>query len=130
MKKLIAILLILSTPAYADNAIKVKTGDIVQPTFDQGTLLDKEKAEKIKDQLIERDGFEKENLSYKKSVDLYEANKTIYQEENTLLLNRNIELTKTLNNSRQTNDWVKVGYFLLGVGVTGLAVYGAARLTK
>lgn len=130
MKKLIAILLILSTPAYADNAIKVKTGDIVQPTFDQGTLLDKEKAEKIKDQLIERDGFEKENLSYKKSVDLYEANKTIYQEENTLLLNRNIKLTKTLNDSRQTNDWVKVGYFLLGVGVTGLAVYGAARLTK
>lgn len=130
MKKLIAILLMLSTPAYADNAIKVKTGDIVQPAFDQGTLLDKEQAGKIKDQLIERDGFEKENLSYKKSVDLYESNKKIYQDENSLLLNRNIELSKALNDSRETSSWTKIGYFVLGIGVTGIAVYGASRLAR
>lgn len=128
MKKLIALLLILSTPAYAGNAIKVKTGDVVQPTFDQGTLLDKEQADKIKDQLIERDGFEKENTSYKKSVELYEANKVIYQQENTLLLNRNIELSKAVNDSRSRSTWEVIGYVVLGIGITAIAVKGASSL--
>lgn len=130
MKKLIALLLIISTPSYADNAVKVKTGDIVPKEYDGGTLLDSQKAEKIKDQLIERDAFEKQNKSYEKSIDLYKANEQLYQDQNTILLNRNIELTKTLNDTRTTSDWAKIGYFLLGVTITGVAVYGASRLTK
>ena len=47
-----------------------------------------------------------------------------------MLLNQNIELTKTLNDTRETSDWVKVGYFVLGIAVTGAAVYGASKLSK
>lgn len=129
MTKIIAILLIIKQ-AYAGSAITVRTGDVVKPEFNEGTLLDKEQANKIKDQLIERDSLEKQNNSFEKSIELYKKNEKLYQDENSLLLNRNIELTKTLNDTRQTSDLVKVGYFLLGVTVTGLAVYGASRLTK
>lgn len=130
MKKLIALILIISTPVHADNAIKVKTGDVVTKEFDGGTLLDLQKAEKIKDQLIERDAFEKQNKSYEKSIELYKSNESLYQQQNDILLNRNIELTKTLNDTRTTSDWAKVGYFLLGVTITGVAVYGASKLSK
>ena len=130
MKKLLVLLLVLSTPAYADSAIKVHTGDVVAPAYDQGTLLDVEKAVKIRDQLVDGDSCKKENESFQKSIDLYKSNETLYQGENTLLLNRNIELSKTLNDSRETSDWVKVGFFALGVVITGTAVWGASRLAK
>lgn len=130
MTKFIAILLILSTPAYADNAITVKTGYVVPPEYNGGTLLDSEKAEKIRDQLIERDGFEKENESYKKSIEYYKSNELIYTKQNDILLSRNIQLTETLNDSREMSGWTKVGFFVLGVAVTSAAVYGASRLVK
>lgn len=130
MNKLLALLLILAQPVYADNAIKVHTGDVVKPEFNEGTLMDKEKAEKIRDELIEKDALVKEKESYEKSIKLYEENKTIYQVENDMLLHRNIELSKALNDARETSDWVKVGYFVLGVAITGVAVYGAAKIAK
>jgi len=126
LTKLIALLLIISTPAYAGNAITVKTGDIVPPAFNEGTLLDKEQAGKIKDQLIERDGFEKENKSYQKSIELYKANETIYQSQNEILLNRNIKLSESLNSSRSTSTWEVIGYMALGA----LTLYGGSRLTR
>lgn len=126
MKKIISLLLILSTPAYADQAVLVKTGDIVQLQFDHGTLLDQEKANKIKDQLIERDALQKENESFQKSVELYKNNQKLYQEENDLLLNRNIELTRTLNDTRSTSSWEKIAYVILGAGL----IYGASRITR
>ena len=130
MNKLISILLILSTPAYAGNAVKVHTGDVVTKEYNEGTLLDKEQAERIKDQLIERDAFEKENASYKKSVELYKSNEVILSNQKDLLLNQNIKLTETLNDQRDMSEWTKAAYFVLGVAVTGLAVYGASRLAK
>lgn len=126
MTKLIALLLILSTPAYAGNAITVKTGDVVSPAFNEGTLLDKEQANKIKDQLIERDGFERENQSYKRSIELYDKNSLIYQNQNDLLLNRNIQLTESLNKSRTTSTLEIIGYMVLG----GLVIYGGSRVTR
>jgi hypothetical protein len=130
MKKLLSLLLIISTPAYAGNAIKVHTGDVVTKEFNEGTLLDKEQAERIKDQLIERDAFEKESASYKKSVELYKNNEVILSNQKDLLLNQNIKLTETLNDQRDMSEWTKVGYFVLGIAITGAAVYGASQLSK
>lgn len=130
MNKILYLLLMISETTYAASAITVHTGDVITKEFNEGTLLDKEQANKIKDQLIERDAFEKENKSYEKSIELYKANEKLYQDQNSLLLNRNIELTKTVNDTRQTSDWVKVGYFVLGVTITGAAVWGASKLAK
>lgn len=128
MKKLVALLLILSTPAYADNAITVHTGDVVSKEFNEGTLLDKGQANKLKDQLIERDGFEKQNESYKKSVELYKTNEAILYNQKDTLLNQNMELSKTLNDTRTTSNWERFGYVLLGVAITAVAVKGASSL--
>ena len=125
MKKLIALLLIISLPAHADQAQPIKAG---QPAPYDGTVLDKEKAGKIKDQLIERDEFQRLNDSYQKSIDIYKANETIYNQENSLLLSRNVELSKALNDAKATSDWTKVGYFVLGIVVVSAGVYGASKL--
>ena len=124
--KFIAILLLISQTAMAGNAITVKTGDVVSPAFNEGTLLDKEQANKIKDQLIERDGFERENQSYKRSIELYDKNSVIYQNQNDLLLNRNIQLTESLNKSRTTSTLELIGYMALGA----LIIYGGSRVTR
>ena len=124
--KFIAILLLFSQTAMAGNAITVKTGDVVSPAFNEGTLLDKEQANKIKDQLIERDGFERENQSYKRSIELYDKNSVIYQNQNDLLLNRNIQLTESLNKSRTTSTLEIIGYMALGA----LVIYGGSRVTR
>lgn len=116
--------------ALADNAMTVKTGDVVTKEYDGGTLLDKEKANKIKDELIEKDGLVRTNESLNRSVQLYRANEIIYNDQKKMLIDQNVELTKTLNDTRETSTFTKVAYFLGGVALTGLAVYGASRLAK
>ncbi len=128
MIKLISLLLITAQPVYADQAIKVHTGDVVKPEFDQGTLLDAQKADKIRDQLIDGDACQKEKESFQKSIELYRQNETLYTEQKNILLNSNIELSKALNESRSTSNWERLGYVLLGIGITAVAVKGAASL--
>ncbi len=133
MKLLITSLLIFVftvQTALADKAITVETGHVVTKEYDQGTLLDKEKSRKIRDELIEKDGLVKLNESLNKSIDLYKSNEEIMLKQKDLLLNQNIELTKTLNDTRSVSGWEKVGYFILGVAITGAAVYGASKLAK
>lgn len=133
MKQIITTILILTftiQSAFADQAVTVRAGDIIKPEYDKGTLFDREKAEKIKDELIEKDGLVKQVESYDKTIKLYRSNEEILNGQKDMLLKQNIELTKTLNDTRETSDWLKVGYFVLGIGVAGIAVYGASRLSK
>jgi hypothetical protein len=134
MKKTIIMILlssvILNPVAAADSALKVKAGEAVPKQYDQGTLLDPGQASKIKQQLQDADDCTKENKSYQKSVELYKSNETAYQDENTLLLNRNLSLSKSLNDAKETSDLTKILYFGLGVVITGGAFYGASKLVK
>jgi len=116
--------------ALADQAVTVRAGDVIKPEYDRGTLFDREKAEKVKDELIEKDGLVKQVESYDKTIKLYRSNEEILNGQKDMLLKQNIELTKTLNDTRETSDWLKIGYFVLGIGVAGIAVYGASRLSK
>lgn len=122
--------LITSNICYADNAIKVQTGYIVPKEYNDGVLMDKERAEKIRDELIEKDALVKINESLNKSVILHRSNEDILTNQNKMLLNQNIEVTKALNESRETSTITKIGYFLGGVIITGAAVYGASRLVR
>lgn len=127
MKFILILLLIVSQPAFADTAINVSKGEIVPY---EGTLMDKERSKKIRDELIDKDALEKTNESLNKSILLYKANEEQYMGQKKLLVDQNIELTKVLNDTRETSGWLKVGYFVLGMAVTGLAVYGATKLAK
>jgi hypothetical protein len=130
MKTLIVLLLIISTPAFADGAITVHKGDVVSPAYDGGSLLNKEKAKKLENQLIDGDACAKENDSYQKSVNLYKSNEIIYNQENSLLLGRNVDLSKALNDAKSTSDLTKILYFTLGIAITGLGIYGAKAALK
>lgn len=121
---------LMTSVCYADNVIKVQTGHVVTKEYNEGVLMDREKADKVRDELIEKDALVKTNESLNKSLILYRSNEDILNGQKKLLLDQNIELTKTLNDTRETSTLVKVGYFIGGVALTGLAVYGATRLAK
>lgn len=133
MKLLIAVILVFAMTiqaALADSAITVKEGFVVPKEYNQGTLMDKDKAEKVRDELIEKDVLQKTNDSLNKSLLIHRSNEDILNNQKDMLIKQNIALTETLNDSRETSGWVKVGYFVLGIAVTSAAVYGAAKLAK
>lgn len=126
----ILIFLFTIQTAIADTAITVKTGDTVAKEYDGGLLMDKEKTTKIKQELIEKDGLVQLNESLNKSIKLYRSNEDILLEQKDTVLKQNIELSKTLNETRTVSGLEKVGYFILGVAVTGAAVWGASKLAR
>lgn len=113
--------------AIAGNAVELDKG---QPAPFPGTLLDKESSNKVKNELIEKDALQKTNESLNRSIKLYRDNEDILADQKDMLIKQNIELTKTVNDTRETSGWVKVGYFVLGIAVTSAAVYGASKLSK
>lgn len=113
--------------AIADTAVNINKGE---PAPYTGVLLDLEKAEKIRDELIDKDTLQKTNESLNKSILLYKSNEEILSNHKNLLLNQNMELTKTLNDTRETSGWVKAAYFVLGMAATGAAVHFATKLTR
>ena len=125
MKTLLILLLIFTQVGYANQATDIKKD---QPAPYDGVIMDKEKANNVKNELIEKDGLEKTNESLQKTITLYGKNQDLYEQKSDMLLKQNIELTKSLNDTRKMNDLEKIGLFVLGVAVTGLAVYGASRL--
>lgn len=127
MKALIILMLLIAQPVFADTAQNISKG---QPAPYDGVIMDKERSEKVRDELIDKDALVKTNESLNKSIKLYQSNEDILNGQKQLLLNQNIELTKTLNDTRETSTLTKVGFFLLGVAVTSAAVYGATRLAK
>lgn len=130
MKKILSLILLSSIfihPALVDQAIDLKEGQIAPYA---GTLLDKEKANKVKNELIEKDGLKEDNTSLNKQLIYYKSNEDLLNKKGDMLLNQNIEMTKVLNDARNTSTLEKIGFFVLGVVVTGAAVYGASRLTR
>jgi hypothetical protein len=127
MKYLLIALLIIPQPVFADAVTNIEKG---QPAPYSGVLMDKQKAEKVRDELIEKDALVKINESLNKSIILHRNNEDIITNQNKMLLNQNIEVTKALNETRETSTITKIGYFLGGVIITGAAVYGASRLVR
>jgi hypothetical protein len=130
MKQILSLILISSIfihPAFADQAIDLKQGQIAP--YD-GILLDKEKANKVKNELIEKDGLKQDNTSLNKQLIYYKSNEDMLNQKSDMLLKQNLEMTKSLNEARSTSNWEKIGFFVLGVVVTGAAAYGVSRITR
>lgn len=117
--------LTIGNSALAQDAVDLTKG---QPAPMDGTLMSKAKAKKIQQELIEADNLQDQNDSLNKSVGLYKANEQNYLDQNKLLLNQNVELTKTVMSTRETSEITKAFWFFTGIVVTGAAVYGASRL--
>lgn len=127
MIKLIALLTLIAFPVYANQAIDIKAGE---PAKFDGVLLDKEKANEIKNELIEKDGLVKTNASLNRTIELGTKNTDLLNQTNDILMGRNLNLTKELNYARETSTLAKVLYFVGGVALTGVAVWGASKLNR
>lgn len=95
-----------------------------------GVLLDKVKANEVKNELLEKDGLVKLNQSLTLSLELMDKNQSILTQKTDLLLAQNTDLIKANNDSRSTSTWAAIGYTLLGVGIAGLGVWGASKLAR
>lgn len=81
-----------------------------------GYLLPEEKVKELRNNTIERD-------LYKTEVDLRERQVKLLNEQND-------KLALTLQSTSSLSTWEKVGYFIGGVLITGLAVNLAHQIYK
>lgn len=128
MKKLTTIILLfnfIATISYADDSIFLPKGSV---TPFEGFLIPQTKVQELYNNTLERDTFKSLNDSLKTSLSLEQSNSSIKDQKIKLLLDQNDQLAKTAYNARELSNWEKVGFFLGGIIVTGLAIKGVHEL--
>ena len=101
-----------------------------QPAPFSGVLFPNKKANEIRKQLIQGDGYKLINESLEKSITLYKDNEKLQNEKINLLLTENINLNNRVDSLKKSNDLERVIWFSLGVLATGFALYGAKKATQ
>lgn len=96
----------------------------------QGLLFSISEAQDLRKELIDKDYLKLQNDSLNRSLELYKSNENLYTQQKQLLLDQNDKLAKSLYQERQVTNWERLGFVLLGIGITGLAVYGAGQIAK
>lgn len=95
-----------------------------------GVLMPDSVAIELKNAVVERDGFKLINESLTKSIDFYKENDTINDSKVQILLDRNNELAESLRDSKEFNNTQRIIWFVLGIAVTGIAVYGVKQISN
>lgn len=119
--------LIVANPSFAQD-VQYLSKDQKAPF--EGFLFTASKASELKDAVIERDNYKLINLSLEKSLELEKKNSELQNQKVNVVLEQNLNLTKSLNEERSMTNWERVLWFGLGVIGTGLAVYGASKIAK
>lgn len=96
----------------------------------KGYLFPEEKALNLRKELVELDGLKALEKSYLRSIDLYKLNEDRYNNKINILLEQNDKLSTSIINSEKRSEWENRIWFIMGIGVTGLAVYGASQLSR
>lgn len=116
MKKLIILILLLTQPAFGNDAVLLNVGDKVPYS---GYLLDPEKAKQLYNNDIDL------QLS-KKTVDNLNLQIVDYQKRVDNFSTQNDKLSERLQKS-DSSFFEKVGFFIFGSSVTALLAYGIYR---
>ncbi len=124
--KIILISFLISIQAFAD---PISLSKDQKAPYD-GILFTETKANEIRKEILDKDYLQLQNDSLNRSLDLYKSNENLYGQQTQLLLDQNDKLAKSLYQERMVTNWERLGFFLLGIGVTGLAIYGASQLAK
>ena len=130
MKTLLSFLmigLITINSSFAQEAVMIKKDE--RAPF-EGVLFPLDQANKMRYQLIECDIKKELNASYERTIKLYKENESYQENKVNILMKQNDELSKALTESKSTTDLQKILWFSLGVLATGLAVYGASKITR
>ena len=135
MKKLIVFLLLNSilipsiTPAFADEDDAYIISQDEKAPF-SGLLFRKDKAQELKNTVLERNALVIVNGSLEKSLALKNDSIFLIESKNSLLLKDNDSLATNLHNERTTNAWTHAFYFALGAGGMILGLYGLKQISK
>lgn len=112
---------VISNQAYAEDPVLLQKND---PAPYAGFLLSRETLQPLYNAVLERDNYKAVNESLKTSLTLEQSNNTRKDNQIDILLQQNDKLAKATYDSQSMNNWVKVGYFIGGILVTGLAIKG------
>jgi len=115
-----------SIKSNADDVVRIEKGT---PAPYTGVLMPDSTATQLRDAVIERDGYKLLNESLTKSIDFYKENDKLNEEKAQILLKRNNELASTLKETRDFNSTQRTIWFILGIAVTGIALYGVKSLS-
>lgn len=118
MVRLILILTLISNLTFAQDAIFISKDEKAPYS---GDLLPEATVKTLYNDSLEK-------TSLQTQLDLTNKNVNLLTQEKVVLQTQNQKLVEAANSEQHMSDWAKVGYFALGVLVTGLAVKGAASL--
>lgn len=124
---LIVSLLILSNITFAEDSVKLNAN---QPAPFEGYLITHQKANELRLNTIERNNYKLLNESLQKSLEMQKQINDLNSEKVNMLTEQNDKLAITLEESRNTSDFTKALWFILGIAATGAAIYGASKLQK
>lgn len=130
MNKIFCIVLIVIQGMSVANANEVRYLLKGEQAPYEGFLFDTEKANNIKNAVVERDGYKLINESLERSLQLHKANQELYIQQRDIFRTQNDKLANELEKERSTSTLSHILWFSLGVLATGIAVYGAKQITK
>lgn len=113
--------------AFSNEAVPLEKGSAAPYS---GILFDTEKANILKNAVIERDGYKLLNESYERSLKLSQDNQNLYIQQRDLFKEQNDKLATDLYNERQSSTLGHILWFTLGVVATGVAFYGVRQAIK
>lgn len=113
MIKLVLIILLISNLSFAQDSIYL---DKDKSAPFSGYLLPEETVKELRNNTLERD--------------LYKTESDLRERQVKLLSDQNEKLAKTLQDTSSLSTWEKIGFFLGGVILTGLAIKGAHEVYK
>lgn len=115
------------------NIAFARGGDVVfleqnAPAPFKGILFTNEKALDMEKQLKECDDLQLQIDSFNKSIALYKANETLYDNKISLLVDQNGKLINNLNSSHELSKWENAGWFILGMIAISGGLYLGRRM--
>lgn len=125
--QIILIGILINYQIKAEPSVPLKKG---VPAPFSGVLLNNDKANEIKQKLIEKDRLELLNKSFELSIDLYKQDSVICEKRHNACMKEANSLSTDLQIARQTSDLTKVLWFGGGVLATILVIYGVKEATR
>lgn len=123
----ICLIFLISTNCLAEDSVPLKKD---QPAPFDGLLLSQDKAQEVKNSLVEKNALGKLNESLNVSLKIQEDIISRQQNKVQILLDQNDKLAKTAYDSQSVNDWVKIMWFGAGILTTGLVFYGLGQANR
>lgn len=131
LKKSFLIILIAATTnnALAEDSLILEKN---QPAPYRGVLMPLESVQELRRNSLELDNLKLLNASLDRSIKIHLSNEEILEKKISILTDQNLKLHESVSSARSFSSIERIGYFALGVLVTGLTSYGIykAAITK